>query len=170
MNLLMCACGGNVFSRHDCLRSRLHRSLDCTSLLFVVGNLDAQYSTSARCVMSGPAGAPGGPRRGGANALAPSAVLLELSSLMSRRLQHMLDATVPRVGARWGATAALLLLYWLRVWALGGFYIVTYGLGIYMLNLFIGFITPQVRRRCLAALQLRTRTPTCLATPPPPCQ
>jgi hypothetical protein len=74
-------------------------------------------------------------------------VLGELTSLMSRRIQHALDATVPHTGARWGATAGLALLYALRVWALGGFYIVTYGLGIYLLNLFIGFITPQVRAR-----------------------
>ena len=49
------------------------------------------------------------------------------------------------VAGPWVATAGLALLYALRVWALGGFYIVTYGLGIYLLNLFIGFITPQVR-------------------------
>ena len=96
--------------------------------------------------MNAAVGGPGGPRRG-ANALAPAAVLGELTSLMSRRIQHALDATVPHTGARWGATAGLALLYALRVWALGGFYIVTYGLGIYLLNLFIGFITPQVRAR-----------------------
>ena len=96
--------------------------------------------------MNAAVGGPGGPRRG-ASALAPAAVLGELTSLMSRRIQHALDATVPHTGARWGATAGLALLYALRVWALGGFYIVTYGLGIYLLNLFIGFITPQVRAR-----------------------
>ena len=31
----------------------------------------------------------------------------------------------------------------MRVWYLQGFYIVTYGLGIYLLNLFIGFLQPQ---------------------------
>ena len=96
--------------------------------------------------MNAAVGGPGGPRRG-ASARAPAAVLGELTSLMSRRIQHALDATVPHTGARWGATAGLALLYALRVWALGGFYIVTYGLGIYLLNLFIGFITPQVRAR-----------------------
>ena len=31
----------------------------------------------------------------------------------------------------------------MRVWFAQGWYIVTYGLGIYMLNLFIGFLTPR---------------------------
>lgn len=35
------------------------------------------------------------------------------------------------------------MIYALRVYLLAGFYIVTYGLGIYNLNLLLGFITPQ---------------------------
>lgn len=31
-----------------------------------------------------------------------------------------------------------------RVYTLNAFHIVTYGLGIYLLNLFIGFLSPQV--------------------------
>ena len=38
----------------------------------------------------------------------------------------------------------LVLIYFLRVYFLDGFYIVTYGLGIYNLNLLIGFLTPQM--------------------------
>mmetsp|Transcript_9501 Transcript_9501/g.39068 ORF Transcript_9501/g.39068 Transcript_9501/m.39068 type:complete len:139 (+) Transcript_9501:19-435(+) len=34
-------------------------------------------------------------------------------------------------------------MYGLRVYVVQGFFIVTYGLGIYVLNLFIGFLTPQ---------------------------
>ena len=37
-----------------------------------------------------------------------------------------------------------MMLYLLRVYYLNGWYIVTYGLGIYLLNLFIGFLSPQV--------------------------
>merc|ERR1712154_369289 len=44
---------------------------------------------------------------------------------------------------RWLAFGFLAFLYLLRVWYLQGFYIVTYGLGIYLLNLFIGFLQPQ---------------------------
>ena len=39
-------------------------------------------------------------------------------------------------------TAALLFIYILRVYILEGFYVVTYGLAIYTLNLLIGFLSP----------------------------
>jgi len=35
-------------------------------------------------------------------------------------------------------------LYVLRVWLIDGWFIITYGLGIYLLNNFIGFLSPQV--------------------------
>lgn len=62
----------------------------------------------------------------------------------NQRLQRLLDKATPHAGPRWAAWGALLLLYVLRVYLLAGFYIVTYGLGIYNLNLLIGFITPQI--------------------------
>ncbi len=63
----------------------------------------------------------------------------------------MLDRTTLYPLYRWVSLALLLALYGLRVWLMQGWYIVTYGLGIYMLNLFIGFITPQVREARSAA-------------------
>ena len=45
---------------------------------------------------------------------------------------------------RWVGAATLLVLYLIRVFTLNAFHIVTYGLGIYLLNLFIGFLSPQV--------------------------
>ena len=39
---------------------------------------------------------------------------------------------------------AVIAVYALRVYFLKGFYIVTYGLGIYNLNLLLGFLSPQV--------------------------
>jgi hypothetical protein len=59
-------------------------------------------------------------------------------------LQRLLDRSTPHVTYRWGTLLVVLLLYTLRVWFLRGFYIVTYGLGIYNLNLLLGFLTPQV--------------------------
>jgi len=35
-------------------------------------------------------------------------------------------------------------LYCVRVYLLNGWYIITYGLGIYLLNLLIGFLSPQI--------------------------
>jgi len=46
----------------------------------------------------------------------------------------------PRRWAGWGALAAI---YMLRVFVVGGFYIVTYALGIFNLNLLVGFLTPK---------------------------
>ena len=48
-------------------------------------------------------------------------------------------------GLRWLVFAGLMAIYALRVFWLNGWFIVTYGLGIYLLNNFIGFLSPQVR-------------------------
>ena len=44
---------------------------------------------------------------------------------------------------RWVATAAIAVCYVLRVLWLRGWYIVSYALAIYLLNLFIAFLTPR---------------------------
>jgi len=45
---------------------------------------------------------------------------------------------------RWVTTVVLMAFYLVRVYLLQGFFIVTYGLGIYLLNLLIGFLSPAV--------------------------
>ncbi|KAK8700083.1 hypothetical protein V6N13_018487 [Hibiscus sabdariffa] len=45
---------------------------------------------------------------------------------------------------RWIGTLVVLAIYCLRVYYVQGFYIVSYGLGIYLLNLLIGFLSPLV--------------------------
>jgi|ERR1712113_561138 len=62
---------------------------------------------------------------------------------LRRRSQILLDKSTPHSLLRWVGFGFLCILYFLRVWYLQGFYIVTYGLGIYLLNLFIGFLQPQ---------------------------
>jgi Rer1 family len=62
----------------------------------------------------------------------------------NQQTQILLDKAAPLIAPRWGAWAGVLLAYAVRVYLLRGFYIVTYGLGIYNLNLLLGFITPQV--------------------------
>ena len=69
----------------------------------------------------------------------------------------MLDKSTVYVKGRWIGFGVAMLLYLLRVYFVNGWYIVTYGLGIYLLNLFIGFLSPQVRRYC--------RTLQCARTP-----
>jgi hypothetical protein len=59
-----------------------------------------------------------------------------------RRVQAALDASVPHTAPRWAAFAGVVLIYALRVFFLQGFYIVTYGIAIFNLNLIIGFLSP----------------------------
>ena len=44
----------------------------------------------------------------------------------------------------------MLWIYLIRVYYINGWYIVTYGVGIYLLNNFIGFLSPQARARARA--------------------
>lgn len=62
----------------------------------------------------------------------------------SRAFQHYLDRSTPHVVGRWIGTVAGAVIYLLRVYFVQGFYVVTYGLGIYLLNLLIGFLSPMV--------------------------
>jgi len=63
---------------------------------------------------------------------------------LTRQFQHFLDRSTVYVVSRWLAFLGLVLLYILRVVLVNGWYIVTYGLGIFLLNNFIGFLSPQV--------------------------
>ncbi|CAL8470448.1 g9990 [Coccomyxa elongata] len=63
---------------------------------------------------------------------------------LSQRYRYFLDKTTPHTTGRWLALLALLVIYGVRVYLLKGFYIVTYALGIFNLNLLLGFLTPQV--------------------------
>ncbi|KAG6538421.1 hypothetical protein ZIOFF_003542 [Zingiber officinale] len=63
---------------------------------------------------------------------------------LSRAFQYYLDRSTPHTVGRWIGTLGLALVYSLRVYFLQGFYIVSYGLGIYLLNLLIGFLSPMV--------------------------
>eukprot|EP00760_Papus_ankaliazontas_P018426 PhM_4_TR17485/c0_g1_i1/m.96833 len=56
--------------------------------------------------------------------------------------QRILDRLVPHRTVRWVMFALLMVLYMVRVYTLAGFYIVTYGLGIYLLNLVLVFLSP----------------------------
>lgn len=63
---------------------------------------------------------------------------------MSRKWQYILDKSSPHIAARWVLLGVALALYMFRVYMVNGWFIVTYGLGIYLLNQLIGFISPQV--------------------------
>lgn len=61
-----------------------------------------------------------------------------------RMFQYYLDRSSPHPIHRWLGTLAATTIYVLRVLYVQGFYIVTYALGIYILNLLIGFLSPKV--------------------------
>ncbi|KAJ3202778.1 hypothetical protein HDU83_001669 [Entophlyctis luteolus] len=62
---------------------------------------------------------------------------------LERRFQVLLDSSTPHWQMRWTATAGILLIYFVRVFLLSAYYIVTYSLGIYLLNLFLAFLQPK---------------------------
>lgn len=57
--------------------------------------------------------------------------------------QYYLDKSVPLVKERWIGLVFLLCVFLLRILLSQGWYIVCYGLGIYLLNLFLAFLTPK---------------------------
>mmetsp|Transcript_32113 Transcript_32113/g.81479 ORF Transcript_32113/g.81479 Transcript_32113/m.81479 type:complete len:191 (-) Transcript_32113:152-724(-) len=59
-------------------------------------------------------------------------------------LTRLMDKTTIWVKTRWVLLAVLMLTFAVRIYLVEGFYIVTYGLGIYVLNLLIGFLSPAV--------------------------
>ncbi|XP_027055493.1 protein RER1-like isoform X1 [Pocillopora damicornis] len=71
-------------------------------------------------------------------------VVKKIFITISQRYQTFLDTTVPHLALRWISTLVMILLFLVRVLYLQGWYIVTYALGIYHLNLFIAFLTPKI--------------------------
>jgi hypothetical protein len=57
--------------------------------------------------------------------------------------QTYLDKSTPYVTYRWVGTGVLFLLFFLRIVVAGGWYIIAYCLGIYLLNLFLAFLQPK---------------------------
>jgi len=52
-------------------------------------------------------------------------------SSLKQRAQRVLDRLVPQVALRWAIAFGLMLLYALRVRWVGGFYIISYGVGFF---------------------------------------
>ncbi len=78
---------------------------------------------------------------GGGSASAPAPVA-KWGHDAWRLYQYYLDKTTPHALYRWIGTFFVAVIYCLRVYYVQGFYIVAYGLGIYLLNLLIGFLSP----------------------------
>ncbi|CAH9060533.1 unnamed protein product [Cuscuta epithymum] len=80
----------------------------------------------------------------GAAAITPSDEVTRFSIYLSQRYQHLLDQSMPHLLYRWIAFIAIALVYAVRVLLLQGFFMVSYVLGIYILHLLIGFLSPQI--------------------------
>ncbi|KAK9136320.1 hypothetical protein Syun_015650 [Stephania yunnanensis] len=80
----------------------------------------------------------------GADGASPMAPLAKWRDDFSRAFQYYLDRSTPHTMQRWIGTLVVASIYVLRVYYIQGFYIVSYGLGIYLLNLLIGFLSPKV--------------------------
>ncbi|KAF8435017.1 retrieval of early ER protein Rer1 [Boletus edulis BED1] len=64
-------------------------------------------------------------------------------SNVQRQYQQTLDRWTPHILQRWLATLGLLVLFMLRIVFSQGWYIVCYGLAIYLLNLLLAFLQPK---------------------------
>ncbi|KAJ8538113.1 hypothetical protein K7X08_014653 [Anisodus acutangulus] len=73
-----------------------------------------------------------------------SSTISHFTFTLSQRYQHLLDKSTPQVLYRWIFFAAIALIYAVRVFMVQGFYIITYALGIYIIQLLIAFLSPQV--------------------------
>ncbi|OKL57093.1 Protein RER1 [Talaromyces atroroseus] len=65
------------------------------------------------------------------------------TSKIARQYQAYLDQLTPFTAYRWVGTGVLLILFFLRIVIAQGWYIVAYTLGIYLLNLFLAFLSPK---------------------------
>ncbi|GAM25828.1 hypothetical protein SAMD00019534_090030 [Acytostelium subglobosum LB1] len=70
--------------------------------------------------------------------------LASLKTLVGRKYQNLIERTITFLPHRWAAAALLLILYILRVYTSGGgWYVVTYALGIFLLTQLIAFLSPK---------------------------
>lgn len=65
------------------------------------------------------------------------------TSRITKAYQAYIDKAVPFTAYRWTGTGILLLAFLARIVYAQGWYIVCYTLGIYLLNLFLAFLTPK---------------------------
>ncbi|ESQ50629.1 hypothetical protein EUTSA_v10022852mg [Eutrema salsugineum] len=62
----------------------------------------------------------------------------------SKSFQNYLDRSAPHLVRRWLVTLVAAVIYIFRVYYAYGFFVISYGLATYILNLLIGFLSPKV--------------------------
>merc|ERR1711981_968355 len=73
----------------------------------------------------------------------PFAAVQAQTSKYGKIYQSYLDKSTPFIAYRWIGTGVLFIAFGLRIVYAQGWYIVAYSLGIYLLNLFLAFISPK---------------------------
>ncbi|WPH02179.1 Hypothetical protein R9X50_00503400 [Acrodontium crateriforme] len=73
----------------------------------------------------------------------PFAAVTAQTTRFQQLYQSYLDKATPYTAYRWAGTGVLFVLFGLRIVLAQGWYIVAYTLGIYLLNLFLAFISPK---------------------------
>ncbi|KAE9966964.1 retention in endoplasmic reticulum protein 1 [Venturia inaequalis] len=73
----------------------------------------------------------------------PFAAVSAETTRLGRVYQTYLDKSTPHITYRWIGTGVLFFFFFLRILLAQGWYIVAYSLGIYLLNLFLAFISPK---------------------------
>lgn len=64
--------------------------------------------------------------------------------LLGQKYQSMLDKSVPYLIPRWIGALIYICSFFLRILVVRGWYIITYGLAIYLLNILLAFLTPKI--------------------------
>ena len=64
------------------------------------------------------------------------------NNAVKRAIQYWLDKSTIHIAPRWITFTILLALFFLRIYLIQGYFIVAYGLGIFLLNNFIAFLSP----------------------------
>ncbi|XP_062505130.1 protein RER1-like [Corticium candelabrum] len=72
------------------------------------------------------------------------ALAARIQTRAAQKYQKFLDDLVPLTAVRWVVVSIIAIIYCCRVFILQGWYIVTYALGIYILNLLIAFLSPKI--------------------------
>ncbi|KAH8851982.1 Protein RER1 like [Schistosoma japonicum] len=61
-----------------------------------------------------------------------------------QKIQYLYDAVTPHAVGRWCFTVFLILFYILRIFITQGYHLVTYVMGIFLLNRLVDFLSPKI--------------------------
>ncbi|EGC39612.1 hypothetical protein DICPUDRAFT_26615 [Dictyostelium purpureum] len=69
---------------------------------------------------------------------------VSFSTLVGRKYQNLIERTISHIPQRWAFAGFLFFLYIIRVYlSQGGWYVITYALGIFLLTKLIAFLSPK---------------------------